>query len=191
MRGLVNKSLALVDIVCYLYLAMEKKKEIITQDRRTDGLINMTGVLMPLAKKMLGKKAFAEADVICNWQDIVGENIASFSKPLKIEFKKGEKINGCLYIETLSGGFALELQMKTKQIIEKVNTFFGYAAVQNIKILQNLQDLSLKPINNREKILVSKEEESYIKNAVGKVKNECLSEALQSLGRAVIMNNKK
>ncbi len=170
---------------------MEKKKEIISQDRRTDGLVNMSGLLMPLAKKMLGKKAFAEADVICNWQNIVGENIASFSRPLKIEFKKGEKINGCLYIETLSGAAALELQMKTKLIIEKVNTFFGYGAVQNVKILQNLQDVPVKPINNHEKILVSKEEESYIENAVGEVKNKTLAEALQNLGRAVVKNNKK
>ncbi len=191
MLGLVNKSLALVDIVWYLYLAMEKKKEIISQERRTDGLVNMSGLLMPLAKKMLGKKAFAEADVICNWQNIVGEDTASFSRPLKIEFKRGEKVNGCLYIETLSGAAALELQMKTKLIIEKVNTFFGYGAVQNIKILQNLQDISVKPINNHEKILVSKEEESYIESAVGEVKNKNLAEALQNLGRAVIKNNKK
>ena len=54
---------------------MKEKKEIFTDERKTGDLQNISGVLLPLAKKLVGKKAFAEADVICNWTNIAGKDI--------------------------------------------------------------------------------------------------------------------
>ena len=72
---------------------MQKEKNFIGKDRRTGDLDNVGAVVMPLARKILGRKAFAEADVLCNWKEIVGEEMASFSTPLKIDFKKTLKIS--------------------------------------------------------------------------------------------------
>ena len=48
---------------------MKEKNDIFTDERKTGDLQNISGVLLPLAKKLVGKKAFAEADVICNWEN--------------------------------------------------------------------------------------------------------------------------
>ena len=86
---------------------MSKKDEIITDKRKTGDLMGLSQVIGSFAYKVVGKKAFAEADVICNWKGIVGDDIASYSKPVKIDFKKGERIGGILIVETLGGAFAL------------------------------------------------------------------------------------
>ena len=67
---------------------MKEKKEIVSEDRRTGDLTGMVDFLEPFARKMLGKKAFAEADVLSRWSEVVGEETASYSKPVKIDFKK-------------------------------------------------------------------------------------------------------
>ena len=172
---------------------MKNKKEIFTDERKTGDLQNISGVLLPLAKKLVGKKAFAEADVICNWGDIVGNDVASYSKPLKIDFKKGERTGGTLYVETYGGAFALELQTKSKFLIDKVNVFFGYQAVQQLKIVQNSRQIDkvscdvIKP----QKMLVTDEEENYIEKVSSGLNSEGLSDVLQRLGRAVFNDNKK
>ncbi len=171
---------------------MKQTKDIISEDRRTGDLADMTSLLQPLAKKMLGKKAFVEADVMCSWREIVGEDMAVLSVPMKIDFGRFDRSNGTLWVEVASGAVALELQAKVKLIIEKVNTFFGYNAVEKIKIVQNPAVVADKSdIHNCQKKLVTKEEETYIKNLSRDIKAKDLSLAIEQLGCAIIANNKK
>ena len=172
---------------------MSKRDEIITDKRKTGDLMGIAQVIGGFSYKMVGKQAFVEADVICNWRVIVGEDTASYSKPLKIDFKKGERIGGTLVIETLGGAFALELQLKSKFLLDKVNTYFGYEAVNNLRIVQNpkCNIASDQTINNNEKVLVTDEEENYIREMSSNMKSSELEHALQRLGCAVIANNKK
>ncbi len=172
---------------------MKEKKEIFTDERKTGDLQNISGVLLPLAKKLVGKKAFAEADVICNWTNIAGKDIASYSKPLRIDFKKDERTKGTLYVETYGGAFALELQAKSKFLIDKVNVFFGYQAVQQLKIVQNSKQIEnvAQDVIKPQKILVTVEEENYIEQASSGLSSDRLKSVLQRLGRAIFNDNKK
>lgn len=172
---------------------MKEKKDIFTDERKTGDLQNIAGVLLPIAKKMVGKKAFAEADIIYNWDDIAGKDIASYSKPLKIDFKKGERTGGTLYVETYGGAFALELQTKSKFLIDKVNVFFGYQAIRQIKIVQNSKQIETvsQDVAKTQKILVTDEEENYIEQISSGLNSEGLSNVLQKLGRAIFNDNKK
>ena len=172
---------------------MKEKKEIFTNERKTGDLKNISGVLIPLAKKLVGEKAFAEADILCNWSDIVGDEIASCSKPLKIDFKKGERTKGTLFVETYGGAFALEIQTKSKIIIEKVNVFFGYQAVQQLKIVQNSKQIhiSFQDVIKPQKILVTQEEENYIEQISGSICSDGLKSIVQRLGYAIFNENKK
>ena len=173
--------------------SMKDKKEIITAERRTHDLSNMRDFLAPFAHKLLGKKAFAEADVLCHWPEIVGEETASYAKPLRIDFKKNERTGGVLWIETAGGAFALEIQLKERIVLEKVNTFFGYEAVNSLRIMQNAASFgqTKAPIHNFEKTLVTAEEENYIESLSEGIKDKNLEQALQKLGRAIVVDNKK
>ncbi len=172
---------------------MKNEKEIVSLERKCGDLRNMDAVVGAFARKILGKKAFIEADVIANWSDIVGEELAKLTKPIKIEFKKDERKGGVLHIEAASGAMALELQQKSKIVLSKVNVYFGYEAVDRLRIMQNLQivkNISLSS-DNSEKKLVSEEEENYIRQQLEGINNPELCVALDKLGRAIVINNKK
>ena len=150
-------------------------------------------MLMPLAKNLLGKKGFAEIDLLSNWREIVGEEIASYSLPRQIISAKGNKDGGCLQVEVPSGAFALELQLREKIIKEKINFYFGYQAVAGIRIVQN-SELAFsddeQDMQGAQKVLVTKEEENYIRDLSDGVENPELKQKLIELGCSVISNNK-
>lgn len=168
--------------------------EIVSDERRTYGLTAFSKMVMPVAKSILGQKGFVEIDIITNWESLVGEELADYTFPQKIDFKRGCKNNGVLHICVPSGAFALELQHRERSILNKINTYFGYNAVSALKILQN-NDLSIKnenkyPLKSPKKTLVTIEEENYIKDLSEDVQNSQLQEMLVKLGRSVISNNK-
>lgn len=174
---------------------MEKAQDIVSDDRKCGDLQSMDVVVGSFARKILGKKAFIEADIIHNWADIVGKELAELTKPIKIEFKKESRKQGVLHIEAASGALALELQQNSKMVIAKVNVFFGYEAVERIKIVQNLRIMKDKKISlysdNSEKKLVSKNEENYIRQQVKGINNSELSATLEKLGRSIIIDGEK
>lgn len=174
---------------------MKKDIEIVSEERKCGDLQNMNVVVGSFARKILGKKAFIEADIIHNWSDIVGEEIAQLSKPLRVDFKKDERRNGVLHIEAASGALALELQQKSKIIMDKVNVFFGYEAVSRLKIMQNLQIMKEEKkslyTDNSEKKLVTEEEENYIRQQLKGINNSELSSVLEQIGQFLVANNKK
>jgi len=154
--------------------------------RGTGDLTALGRTLMPFAKRLLGAKGLIGADVILHWQEIAGDELAAFSRPLKIDFRRGEKNNGVLFVEVPSGGFALELQHKEKLIIDRVNVYFGYAAVSRVKIVQNngfkLNEAPGHKCERLQKTLVTPEEEIYIKQLSEDVQNTDLQNILFRLG---------
>ncbi len=168
----------------------------LSSERKTLDLQSASQMIMPLVKKVLGKKGFVEIDVITNWDKIVGDELAEFAVPQKIEFKRGEKNNGILHVCVPSGAFALELQHREKFVVNKINTYFGYNAVNGIKIIQNSEfflSFSENQTNARPPLepLVTQQEEKYIKELSAEVENEELQKVLEKLGRSVFGFNKK
>lgn len=168
------------------------------QDSRTaKGLTAISKTILPFARQILGTKGFVEVDILTNWTHIVGDELAEFCLPLKIDFQRGQKNNGILHLSVLSGAFALEIQHRERFIIEKINTYFGYYAVAKIKIIQN-NDISFDKLNKintisdneKPKAIVSAEEENYIKDLTEEVSNSKLKEILVKLGKSVFNNNK-
>lgn len=171
----------------------KEKQDIISDERRLYDLKPMTAVLDPLARRMLGDKAFVEADIMRDWKEIVGEEWAEFSHPCGIDFKRGERKDGVLVVQVAGGGIALEMQMKQKVLIGKINTYFGYEAVSRIKIMQNAEVIKNKKqsSDNLEKKLVSKDQENYIKRQVSGIENQQLAETLEKLGCAILAESEK
>ena len=81
------------------------------QPRRGAGdLQSVAKSIMPLARSILGKKGFVEVDILTDWSGIVGEELAAYTLPQKIDFKPKQKNNGILHLMVPSGAFALEIQ---------------------------------------------------------------------------------
>ena len=91
----------------------------------------------------LAKRGFAGSDVITSWGDIVGEPLATYSQPLKMEWPKRRRGEGpdarpdpATLVVRVEGAFALDLQQMTPLVIERVNAHYGWACVGKIAIRQ-------------------------------------------------------
>lgn len=78
---------------------------------------------------------FVQSSVVSRWEEIVGERYARVSAPESIRFPQGERTQGILTL-TVAGAHAPMMQHIVPEIVERVNRFFGYAAVARIVIRQ-------------------------------------------------------
>ena len=174
---------------------MEKKKnDLISSEHQSKGFENLSATMAPIVKKLLGAKGMAEVEILSNWKDIVGEDLAKYSLPQRIEFKAGTRNNGTLHLMAASGGFAMEIQHRATLILEKINTFFGYQAVSRLKLIQNdgfiNPEITAKHEDNLEKKLVTEEEQNYIDNITEDIQHEELKNNLKKLGESIFSAKK-
>ncbi|QJB69179.1 DUF721 domain-containing protein [Parasphingorhabdus halotolerans] len=80
---------------------------------------------------------FIQSSVVSRWPEIVGERYANVSLPESIRFPRGEKEGGTLHL-LVSGAHATLMQHITPEIIDRVNRFFGYGAVSQVRFRQGV-----------------------------------------------------
>jgi hypothetical protein len=78
---------------------------------------------------------FVQSSIISRWPEIVGERFAAASAPESIRFPQGKRADGTLTL-AVSGAQAPMMQHVLPDIIERVNRFFGYAAVARVALRQ-------------------------------------------------------
>ena len=81
------------------------------------------------------KFGFVQGAVVSRWAEIVGERYAAVSSPESIRFPAGKKSGGTLHL-MVEGAHAPLIQHLAPMIIERVNAFFGYAAVGAVAFRQ-------------------------------------------------------
>jgi len=78
---------------------------------------------------------FVQASIVSRWGEIVGDRYAKASCPESIKFPTGKKAGGVLTL-MVDGAHAPLIQHLTPMIVERVNRFFGYAAINRIVFRQ-------------------------------------------------------
>ena len=78
--------------------------------------------------KKQGIHSLQQAQIIFNWKEIVGCELAHRSKV--------EKINHGVLTLNAQSGVALELQYQSGEIIKKINDLCGYQIITRLKIVQ-------------------------------------------------------
>ena len=78
---------------------------------------------------------FVQGAIVSRWREIVGERYAKVSSPESIRFPAGRKSSGVLTL-LVEGAHAPLIQHLTPLIVERVNRFFGYAAIDRIVFRQ-------------------------------------------------------
>ena len=78
---------------------------------------------------------FVQGSIVSRWPEIVGERYAKVSSPESIRFPAGKKAGGVLTL-LVDGAHAPLIQHLTPMIVERVNRFFGYSAINRIVFRQ-------------------------------------------------------
>lgn len=110
---------------------------------------NYRGVELSLCIDSLSKEIYQTRgtifyNMINNWPKIVGEQFAKFCYPKKLSVPRYEQKNNknsVLIIETINSSLATELSYMEQVIIERLATYFGYRAVDKIKITVNPKNI--------------------------------------------------
>jgi len=80
---------------------------------------------------------FVQSSIVSRWSEIVGPRYAAVSAPESIRFPGGSKRGGTLTL-VVEGAHAAVMQHVVPTIIERVNRFFGYPAVERVSFRQGI-----------------------------------------------------
>ena len=105
-------------------------------DSQRQGRVRPAGELIGEVGGVAFKRfGFVQGAVVSRWSEIVGERYARVSTPESIRFPAGRKSGGTLSL-LVEGAHAPLMQHLTPLIVERVNRFFGYAAIDKIAFRQ-------------------------------------------------------
>jgi hypothetical protein len=78
---------------------------------------------------------FVQHSIVARWPEIVGPRYAAVTAPESIRFPPGKKSQGVLTL-VVEGAHAPMLQHVLPALVERVNRFFGYSAVERVAMKQ-------------------------------------------------------
>jgi len=101
-------------------------------DRPRGGPARAVADLVPdIGRAAFRRFGFVQSSVVSRWAEIVGPRFAAASAPESIRFPHGKREGGVLTL-VVRGAHGPMMQHIAPEIIERVNRFFGYAAVARI-----------------------------------------------------------
>jgi len=131
------------------------------------------------------KQGFAATELVTRWSDIVGPEIAAHAEPVKLQWPrevKGEDANPATLVLRVEGPAAIEVQHQSAVILERINRFFGWQAVDRIALRQApLSRARVRPAPP----VADKAEAARIEATLSSVTDDDLRAALGRLGAAV------
>jgi hypothetical protein len=153
-------------------------------ERRRGSLRAIAAELPRIAAPVLGRRGFAEGQLIAEWPSIIGEDLAEKVTPDRLTFAHRERRDGTLRLR-VAPAVALEVQHREPQLLERLNAFFGYRAVARLMIIQGPPARAAKPAPAAPRTL-RPDERQALERRLADVADPELRAALERLGAAVI-----
>lgn len=144
----------------------------------------LSDILRNTIKDAFAKQGFAATELVTRWGEIVGPEISAHCEPEKIQWPRPygdeDQQPGTLVLK-VEGPTAIEIQHLSKIILERVNRFFGWQAVADLRLRQ-------APLGRREKPALPSPDHATadrIAASLTEISDEKLRAALARLGAAV------
>ena len=148
------------------------------------GLRPFSSSIPKTLKKHLRKGGYNYSNIVDNWTNMVSKKISDACYPTTVKMGK-EMRDGILVLNVIHGK-EMEVEYEKKEIIDKINSFFGYNCIGNIK-LKITQD----KIKLNEKIFPKIKNLSKIEEKMSKVIDNSLKSSLNNFLKAFNERNKK
>ncbi|MBO6493425.1 MAG: DUF721 domain-containing protein [Pelagibacteraceae bacterium] len=144
------------------------------------GLRSFKNSLPKNVKKILNKKGFVYSEILNRWNYLVGNEISKVSFPKTFK-PNGKNAPGTLIISAQRGN-EISVEYSKNTIIEKINSFFGYKVLNNIR-LETFNNL--KENINKKKMHISKNTTEKFKDSLKSLNNEKIKKSLIKLINAI------
>ncbi len=146
----------------------------------------MASLMWKVATPVLRKRGLSEARIVTDWSEIVGPMLAEATSPDKLQTDSRDT-PGVLHIRA-AGPVAIEVQHLAPQIIERINAYFGYKAVDRLHIIQAPPR---KRRRRRAQPALDQKTRQAVENHVSAVPDDDLRDALGRLGLAIEAHDRR
>ena len=129
-------------------------------------------------KGILKKSGFNYSEIIGKWNTLVGKEIGNYCYPKSIKMRKGTT-NGILVLSVKRGNEII-IEYSKKEIINKINSYFGYQLINEIK----LQTFNSRIRKTENKNSLYKFSENFNKK-INEIKNKNIRNSLSQLLKTI------
>jgi len=147
------------------------------------GLRPFSSSIPKTLKKHLRKGGYNYSNIVDNWTNMVSKKISDACYPVTVKMGK-EMRDGTLVLNVIHGK-EMEVEYEKREIIDKINSFFGYNCIGHIK-LKITQD----KIKLTEKIFPKIKNLSKIEEKMSGINDNSLKSSLNNFLKAFNERNK-
>ena len=147
------------------------------------GLRPFSSSIPKTLKKHLRKGGYNYSNIVDNWTKMVSKKISDACYPMTVKMGK-EMREGTLILNVIHGK-EMEIEYEKNEIIDKINSFFGYNCISNVT-LKIVED----KIKFNKKIFPKINDLSKIEEKMNKVNNKDLKNSLNNFLKAFNERNK-
>ena len=106
-----------------------------TKQRNTSiqGLRSFKDTLPKNLKKMINKKGHIYSETLSNWKYLVGNELFKVCFPKT--FKNSNRFGVSTLVVMVKRGHEVDVEYSKKNILDKMNNFFGYDVVEKLKFI--------------------------------------------------------
>ena len=155
---------------------MQFKKYTKQRNGSIQGLRSFKDTLPKNIKKVINKKGHIYSETLSNWKYIVGENLFKVCYPKS--FKNSNKFGVSTLLIMVKRGHEVDLEYSKKEIIDKMNSFFGYSVVEKLKFITFDDE---KEILSKKNTLNQNETNNKYQKKINDVKNDKIRKSLLEL----------
>ena len=149
-----------------------------TKQRNTSiqGLRSFKDTLPKNIKKIINKKGHIYSETLSNWKYIVGDDLFKVCYPKT--FKNSNRFGVSTLVIMVKRGHEVEMEYSKKNIMDKMNSFFGYSVVDKLKFISF--DDEQKIFNKKDSDQTNVANNKY-ENKINDVKNDKIKKSLIEL----------
>ena len=154
---------------------MHGKKNYINKSAYSIQGIKTVGKSLPRGLKTILKKGgYNYSSMINNWVNLVGKKISDVAYPKSI--KTGKELRNGILIVNVDHGDQLFVEYSKQDIIDKINTFFGYQFIKEVRLV-----LIKRKTDKKEKHKIDKDKSIKYGKKIKEIQDSNLKRNLSNL----------
>ena len=155
---------------------MQFKNNIKQRFKTIQGLRSFKDTLPKNIKKIIKKKGHIFSETLNNWKYIVGNEVFQICYPKS--FKNSNRFGVSTLHVMVKRGHEIDLEYSKKEIMDKMNSFFGYAVVEKLKFISfDDAQAKFKKIDENENHVTN----SKYTDRINDIKNDKIKKSLLEL----------
>ena len=155
---------------------MQSKNSSKQRNTVIQGLRSFRDTLPKNVKKIINKKGLIFSETLNNWKYIVGDELFKICYPKS--FKNSNRFGVSTLLVMVKRGHEVDMEYSKKDIMDKMNSFFGYSVVEKLKFISfdDDQNVLSRSEKNEKNVTIKK-----YQTKINDIKNDKIKKSLIEL----------